>query len=130
MAPLDGITVLDLTRVLSGPYCTMLLADLGAPANKSNPTTNIGQSMHWLNRTTGNIGLLTNGLTDGKGHLNPNGSIQKLISNAELFDNVNKAAATANEVIAMVRPAIKSLAVFAEKIARDPGIIGRGVLQR
>src|SRR5687767_15411219 len=29
-APLAGVTVVDFSRVLSGPYCTMLLADMGA----------------------------------------------------------------------------------------------------
>ncbi len=28
--PLDGVTIVDLSRVLSGPFCTMLLADMGA----------------------------------------------------------------------------------------------------
>jgi crotonobetainyl-CoA:carnitine CoA-transferase CaiB-like acyl-CoA transferase len=78
--PLEGINVLDLTRLAPGPYCTMILADLGADVIKIEepgpptgrravqagnhtpvPTTHYGvdrHTPHWaLNRNKKTIGL-------------------------------------------------------------------------
>src|SRR5271168_1888453 len=35
--PLSGITIVDLSRILAGPYCTMLMAELGARVIKVEP---------------------------------------------------------------------------------------------
>jgi formyl-CoA transferase len=45
--PLAGFTVLDLTRVLSGPYCTMVLGDLGARVIKVEQPRKGDDTRHW-----------------------------------------------------------------------------------
>ncbi len=44
--PLEGVRVLDLSRLLPGPFCTLLLADLGAEVLKIEDT-GLGDYMRW-----------------------------------------------------------------------------------
>jgi CoA:oxalate CoA-transferase len=45
--PLSGITVVDLSRILAGPYCTLLLAELGARVIKVEPPGKGDDARHY-----------------------------------------------------------------------------------
>ena len=53
--PLSGLVVADFSRVLAGPYCTMLLADLGADVIKVESAAG-DDTRHWVPPKRGDTG--------------------------------------------------------------------------
>jgi crotonobetainyl-CoA:carnitine CoA-transferase CaiB-like acyl-CoA transferase len=47
MRPLDDVFVVDLSRILSGPFCTMMMADMGATVVKVEPPPHGDDSRLW-----------------------------------------------------------------------------------
>src|SRR5258708_22396079 len=69
--PLTGIRVLDLTRLLPGPFCTMLLADMGADVIKvEEPST--GDYMRWTPPLVNGQSALFNAINRNKRSLTLN----------------------------------------------------------
>jgi formyl-CoA transferase len=63
-AALDGIRVLDVTQVMAGPYCSMMLADLGAMVVKVEPPA--GDSTRQMPGAAGNDTPAFNAVNRGK----------------------------------------------------------------
>ena len=105
-APLDGVKVIDLTHVLAGPYCTQLLAQMGAEVIKVEPP---------------GTGDLTR-FGGAKPELN-----QQLMGLAFCTQNTDKASITVNlkepEGIEIVRRLVAGADVFVENFR--PGVSER-----
>lgn len=100
MKPLEGITVIDLSRFLAGPYCTSMLADLGANVIKIE-STHGDDSRH--------IGPFVNGESIYFSMLNRGKkSISLDLKSAGGLDAFHKLCAKADVLIENFRPGVTS----------------------
>ncbi|CAN5763170.1 MlaD family protein [soil metagenome] len=104
-----------------------LAKDLSAEPNVM-PRTNVGQVVFRLNRVAYDISLLTSQFSDGRGGLNRNGSLQRFVTDPQLYNNLNAMAKGAQTTADEARGVLRNLSVFAQKIAKQPSLISEGVL--
>lgn len=115
--PLDGVTVLDLTSVISGPLCTAVLADQGARVIKVETLTGDGMRV---------AGALRNGVSSMFSAMNRNKeSIAIDLQKAEGVALVRKLAAGSDICIQNYRPGVvEKLGLGFEDLSQvNPGII-------
>jgi phospholipid/cholesterol/gamma-HCH transport system substrate-binding protein len=106
-----------------------LAADLSGGVAHA-PATALGQTLARASRIVANIELLSDALNDGKGRLNVNGTLQRLLLQSELYDSLNALSNRATRALAVAERALDNFGRFAERIANDPAAISRGALSR
>ncbi|MDX3805815.1 CaiB/BaiF CoA transferase family protein [Bosea thiooxidans] len=119
--PLTGLTIIDLTRVISGPFCTMLLADLGADVIKVEPPE--GDPL----RTQG---AGREGLSWYYASFNRNKrSVVLDLKTAEGKAGLEKLLSTADAVIDNFRPGVMARLGFGEERLQQicPGIVSASI---
>ncbi|GIW88004.1 MAG: hypothetical protein KatS3mg108_2328 [Isosphaeraceae bacterium] len=106
-----------------------LAADLGGGPDRRAATV-AGQTLARLSRVIYDVQLLSATLNDGRGRLNTNGSLQRLLTQPDLYNNLTNLSVMAARVVAGAERAVTHLNRFAERIANDPSAITRGALSR
>ncbi len=116
--PLDGVRVLDFTRVLAGPYCTALLADLGADVLKVEPPQGDDYRQIGPFRADGSSAIFA-AVNRGKR------SVVLDLGTSEHREVVLALAAAADVVVENFRPGVAAkLGIGAEVLCgRDPRLI-------
>jgi crotonobetainyl-CoA:carnitine CoA-transferase CaiB-like acyl-CoA transferase len=114
MLPAAGIRVLDLSRVLAGPYCTMLLSDLGADVVKVERPGEGDETRAWGPPTAGGEAAYFLAVNRGKR------SVALDLARAEGQEVVQRLARSADVVVENFRPGTaERLGAGYEQLARE-----------
>ena len=119
MLPLEGVRILDLSRVLAGPYATMMLADLGADVLKIEHPERGDDTRHWgppFARSESAYFLSVN---------RNKRSVSMDLKDPEELEKVKKLAASADVLIEnMRRGALEKLGLGYETLREtNPGLV-------
>jgi len=97
--PLDGVRVLDLTRLLPGNHCTLLLADLGADVVKVEEPGR-GDYVRWFEPLVDGVSAIHGAVNRGKR------SVALDLKRPEGADALQRLAAGADALIESFRPGV------------------------
>ena len=124
----------EMSKTLEGIQRTVRLADANL-RNLEGFTKPLGERGEKiakdLSRATDLLDDLLTNVVQFSGALNSrDGTLGQLVHNPELYNRLNGAAKTVDDLVKEMRPIIRDVRVFSDKLARNPELLGvRGALK-